>query len=237
MRELTVLADRAAVEETVAELLVKEIIDVQASRELCTIVLTGGTVGIGTLRAVVQSPRCADVAWDRVRILWGDERYVPAGHPDRNDGQADDALLRHVPLQPRNVFRFPASDSGLSLDSAAAAFENTIVSAFPEGFRADVTLCGIGPDGHVASLFPGHDHGMGTVVAVHDSPKPPSERLSLTFDALNTSRKIWIVCAGTDKADAVHRLMSGDATNTPAVLLNGLEETMVFADTSAASAL
>lgn len=237
MRELTVLADRAAVEQSVAELLVKEIIDVLAIRDECTIVLTGGTVGIGTLHAVARSPRCADISWDRVRILWGDERYVPAGHPDRNDEQADEALLRHVPVDSRKVLRFPSSDSGLSLETAAGEFTKMLVLEFPDGFHADVSLCGIGPDGHVASLFPGRDHGPGTVIAVHDSPKPPAERLSLTFEALNSSRKIWIVCAGTDKAEAVHRLMTDDAETTPAVRLKGLEETKVFADTSAASAL
>ncbi len=231
------LADRPAVEATVAEALIAEIMSVLERTDICTVVLTGGTVGIGSLRAVAESADCANVPWDRVRVLWGDERYVPTGHADRNDEQADAALLRQIPLDPSLVVRFPSSDGGLSVDDAAVAFEQELTEVFPAGFSADVALCGIGPDGHVASLFPGFDHGTGTVIAVRNSPKPPPERLSLTFDALNSARKVWIVCAGEDKADAVRRLMNNEADTTPAVLLAGIDETVVFADAAAASEL
>lgn len=236
VRILTVLSDRSAVENAVAERLISEISTVHSSQEFCTVVLTGGTVGIGTLRAVAASPRRDTVDWNRVRVLWGDERYVPAGDSDRNDHQADEALLHTVAIRPANVMRFPSSDSGLSLDAAAESFSRTLAAAFPEGLSLDIALCGIGPDGHVASLFPGFDHGEGhIVIPVPHSPKPPAERLSLTFTALNQARKMWIVCAGHDKADAVQRLMSNELNTTPAVALNGTEETVVFADTEAAS--
>lgn len=235
-RVLTVLRDRTAVEETVAERIIDEIIAVHATQKLCTIVLTGGTVGIGTLRAVAESPRRDTVEWERVRVLWGDERYVPAGDPDRNDRQADEALLHSVDVRAEHVIRFPSRDSGLSLDEAAESFAGTLAAEFPTGFAVDIVLCGIGPDGHVASLFPGYDHGMHrNVIPVRDSPKPPPERLTLTFTVLNTARKVWIVCAGADKADAVQRLMANELDTTPAVALSGTEETVVFADSSAAS--
>ncbi len=235
-RELRTFVDRAAVENAVAHAVVAEIRDAIAARGRADIVLTGGTVGIGTLGAISQLPEDSTVDWAKVRVWWGDERFVPAGHADRNDAQADTALLNSLPFDPTQVFRFPASDSGLTLVEARQSFDATLRAAFEGEPRFDVVLCGIGPDGHVASLFPGHDHGAGhLVIAVSDSPKPPAERLSLTFAALNAGRNVWIVCAGADKAEAVARVMRNDPPAvTPATALHGTESTVVWADAAAA---
>jgi 6-phosphogluconolactonase len=100
-------------------------------------------------------------------------------------------------------------------------------------------LSGIGPDGHTASLFPGFPHGEGhDAIAVSNSPKPPGERLSLTFDALNRGRHVWIVASGLDKADAVSRIVhDSPESETPAAALRGVDETVVWVDSDAASRL
>lgn len=234
-RELRTFVDRAAVENAVAHAVVAEIRDAITARGRADIVLTGGTVGIGTLVALAQLPEDSTIDWVRVRVWWGDERYVPAGHADRNDAQADAVLLSLLPLDPAQVFRFPALDSGLTLDEACESFDATLRSAFDGEPRFDVVLCGIGPDGHVASLFPGLNHGAGQlVIAVPNSPKPPAERLSLTFAALNAGRHVWIVCAGADKAEAVARVMHNEPPAvTPATALHGTESTIVWADAAA----
>lgn len=235
-RDIRIFVDRAAVENAVAHAVVAEIRDAIAARGLADVVLTGGTVGIGTLVAMSQLPEDSTIDWSKVRVWWGDERYVPAGHSDRNDAQADAAVLSTLPFDPAHIFRFPASDSGLTLDEARQSFDATLRAAFDGEPRFDVVLCGIGPDGHVASLFPGHDHGAGhLVIAVSDSPKPPAERLSLTFAALNAGRHVWIVCAGADKAEAVARVMHNEPPAvTPATALHGIESTIVWADAAAA---
>ena len=199
------------------------------------VVLTGGSVGIDVLKAVGNNPLVGSIDWSKVRIWWGDERFVAAGHADRNDAQAVEALLGSLPIEPRNVHSFPAAQ-GQSLAQARDDFAETLDREFDGQPHFDVVLNGIGPDGHVASLFPGLPHGNPGefVVAVDDSPKPPAMRLSLTFPALNAGEQVWVVAAGTDKADAIHALMNdGEADAVPAVLLEGTRETRVYVDSLA----
>lgn len=232
------LPDRSAVEAAVATDVLIELARAIAENGRADIVLTGGTVGIGSLAAIAHHPDRDEVDWREVRFWWGDERFVPTSDPDRNEGQATDALLGKLPLTLSHVFRFPAAD-GITLESARDRFEQTIRDEFLGEPRFDVVLCGIGPDGHVASLFPGREHGDGSrfVIAVDDSPKPPPRRLSMTFEALNRGNRVWIVCAGTDKADAIRRLMRGaPVSEIPATGLHGRIETALYID-DAASAL
>lgn len=234
-RRFVVLPTRSDVEDRVADQLLTEIVGAITTRGRADIVVTGGTVGIGSLAAARRNPRIHDIEWTRVHVWWGDERFVPAGHADRNDRQACVALFDHVPIPQANLHRFPAS-TGQSVEVARAEF----VARHPEGFpRFDVALNGVGPDGHVVSLFPGRDHGEShRVIAITNSPKPPAERLSFTFDALNQSQRVWIVAAGIDKADAIQRLADGAApSETPATGLHGTEETVVWLDADAASLL
>lgn len=231
------LPDRTAVETAVATDVLIELARAIADRGRADIVLTGGTVGIGSLAAIARHPDRDEIDWRAVRVWWGDERFVPTSNPDRNEVQATDALLGQLPLTLSNVFRFPAAD-GITLESARDRFELTIRDEFLGDPRFDLVLCGIGPDGHVASLFPGRDHGDGTqfVIAVDDSPKPPPRRLSLTFETLNRGDKVWIVCAGADKADAIGRLMQGaPVSEIPAAGLDGRVETALYLDVAASA--
>jgi 6-phosphogluconolactonase len=239
MRKLEVLDDRAAVERIVATALLDAIADATFARGRADIVITGGTVGIGTLAQVARIAEHRDIAWHLVHLWWGDERFVPTGDPDRNEGQAATALIDHIAIPERNVHAFPADD-GQGIGAARDAFRSEVRTELGEHPRFDVVLNGIGPDGHVASLFPGLPHGeLGDlVIALENSPKPPPARLSFTFEALNGGRRVWIVAAGDDKADAIARLMSGSPVDvTPASGLHGTDETVVFIDRAAASAL
>lgn len=203
------------------------------------IVLTGGTVGIDVLREVSTQPEVDEIDWSKVRIWWGDERFVPEGDSDRNELQAREALLNSLPLRPEHVHPFPADD-GQSLESALSKFRQE----FDEGFNGSpgfaLVLNGMGPDGHVASLFPGLDQGEAGdfVIAIDNSPKPPSKRLSLTFRALNSGEHVWIIAAGSDKAAAIAQVMTLEPTaECPATLLKGHESTRVYVDALAASEL
>ena len=232
-RRLTVFPTRVEVENHVATELLGVIDGAILTRGRADIVLTGGTVGIGCLVALERLVRNRSVAWDAVHVWWGDERFVPSGHEDRNDGQAERALLAHVSIPAENIHSFPTS-RGQTVDEACTEF----CAQFPDGFPDfDVVLNGIGPDGHVASLFPGSTYEIGSeVVAIHNSPKPPSERLSFTFEALNRASRVWIIAAGIDKSDAISRLMAeSPADVTPATALHGTVETAVFVDADAAS--
>lgn len=232
-RRFEILPDRAAVEKRVAGELVSVVLNALEGNGRADILITGGTVGIGTLAAVAQNPDVHNVDWSRVHVWWGDERFVAGDSPERNEQQARDALFSHIDIPDDNLHVFPA-DHGQTLDEARDEFLGRYADGFPS---FDVALNGIGPDGHVASLFPGLNHGSTeSVIAVHDSPKPPANRLSFTFAVLNTAQRVWVVAAGEDKADAITKLAAdNDEAETPAKALRGTLETIVWLDASAAS--
>ena len=113
--------DAAVLAQAAAARLVTRLVDAQAARGSASMVLTGGTVGISVLTALAQSPARDAVDWRRVDVWWGDERFLPAGDPERNDTQAVAALLGQLPLDPRRVHPLPASDGVDGSDVEAAA--------------------------------------------------------------------------------------------------------------------
>lgn len=209
------LADALAAE------LVAVLRDRQADGAIPCVVLTGGTGGAAALAALARRSGEPGVDWSRVRFLWGDERWLPTGDPARNDRLADDSLFAAVRVSRELVHRAAASDSGTSLDAAAADY------------------AGVGPDGHVASLFPGRPElrvvgpDAPSAVAVRDSPKPPPERISLTAPALNRADRVWLIAAGAGKRDAVADLF--EPRRSPAAALDGRIETVLWTDEAAAA--
>jgi 6-phosphogluconolactonase len=244
--EVLVQRDADAVAQAIAARLVTTIVEVQASRGRAHISLTGGGMGSACLAALLASPSRDAIDWGALHVWWGDERFLPRGHADRNETQARDALLDHVPLDPAHVHPMPSSDDGLDVDAAAAQYaEELRRHSRPEDHAAlpsfDVCLLGIGPDAHVASLFPQspalHETER-TVVGVHSSPKPPPVRVSLTLPALQTSTEVWIIADGRGKADALRLALSGAGpVQVPAAGARGRERTLVIIDEEAASAL
>jgi 6-phosphogluconolactonase len=230
-----------ALAQTVAERLVDLLSRVQAEGRVPVVGLTGGTIAAKIHAALVTASR-ERVDWSRVDLWWGDERYVPADDPDRNARQAAESLLDHVGVSAARVHEMPASDGGhASLDEAAAAYADEVRRVGTGAF--DVLMLGVGPDGHVASLFPGYpqlDVDDTVAVPVTDSPKPPPERISLTFGALNRSRAVWFVASGEGKADAVARALADPAPDpheVPAAGVHGEAETTWFLDEDAAARL
>lgn len=209
-------------------------------RPIVHVCLTGGSVGIGVLAAIARQHDVQSLEWDRVHVWWGDERWLPAGDPERNDHQATEALLSHIPIPEGNVHRFPASDDGLTLDVAAESYAAELQShggenEFP---TFDIMFLGVGPDGHVASLFPhfAQVHSEATVVAVRSSPKPPPERLSLTFAVINSSDRVWLALSGEDKASPIGLALAGASRDlVPVAAVKGQLETVFWVDTEAAA--
>lgn len=263
--DVEVLPDAAALAEHVARRLLEALAAAQAEGRVPAIALTGGTIA-DQVHAVVarlvratpepgtsQSPGAGDVPpespageaapqvdWSRVDVWWGDERFVPAYDPERNALQARRALLDHLPLDPARVHEVPASDSGVGDVEAAAAAYSQAVRERGSG-RFDVVMLGVGPDGHVASLFPGSpqlDVEDRVAVAVTDSPKPPPQRVSLTYGALNRAAEVWFLVSGEGKAEAVAKAHAGtDRHEIPATGVHGQERTVWLLDEAAASRL
>jgi len=159
-----------------------------------SLVLAGGT----TPRRCYELLSRMEVDWGRVSILFGDERCVRPDHPDSNYRMAREALLDRV--SPATVYRMPAE---LGPDEAAGLYAHVVAAVAP----LDVVVLGVGEDGHTASLFPGHPalNAAGLAVGIRDSPKPPSQRVTLTLAALQAARRVIILATGAGKADAVAR--------------------------------
>lgn len=234
---LVVHPTRARLSAGIGARLALAVLDAQAERGWADVSLTGGTMGSSLVAALAESPLRELVDWERVGIWWGDERYLPAGDADRNDTQNDDAGLRSLGIPAEHVHRVPGPDSSDSAEDAAQAYEEALREHGRGTF--DVMILGVGPDGHVASLFPGHPAQLSDdaiAVAVHDSPKPPPDRVSLTLGCLARSRQVWFVVAGDDKAQAVADGMAGAGPErSSAAQVRGQQATLWLVDQSAAS--
>ncbi|MDQ0990231.1 6-phosphogluconolactonase [Streptomyces sp. V3I7] len=246
--QLVVHRDKELMAQAAAARLITKIVDAQSSRGSASVVLTGGRNGNGLLAALAAAPARDAVDWGRLDLWWGDERFLPEGDPERNYTQAREALLDAVPLDPKRVHPMPASDGpyGSDVDAAAEAYAEELArAAGPENHGSvpvfDVLLLGVGPDTHVASLFPelpGVRETERTVIGVHGAPKPPPTRISLTLPAIRAAREVWLLAAGEDKAQAVAMALSGTGEiQAPAAGARGRSRTLWLLDSAAASQL
>ncbi|XP_059444166.1 probable 6-phosphogluconolactonase 4, chloroplastic [Corylus avellana] len=211
-----------------------------------SVVLSGGSL-IETLRKLVEPPYIGSVDWSKWHVFWLDERVVPKTHKDSNYKLAYDGLLSKVPILPGNVY---AINDALSAEGAADDYEtrlkrlvgNTnVLAVSASGFpKFDLMLLGMGPDGHVASLFPGHHllrENKRWVTFIKDSPKPPPVRITFTFPVINSSAYIALVVTGAPQAKAVQRAL-GKGQNSdklPVQMVSPEGELTWFLDRDAAS--
>ena len=236
--------DREALAVAVAGELVARLVDAQADGGVPQIALTGGSVADAVHRELArltqESEVGAEVDWARVVFWWGDERFVEPASADRNERQARELFLDLVEVDPALVHPMPSTESAESAEAGAAAYGAELRAHGSGAF--EVVMLGVGPDAHVASLFPGYpqlDLDDDIAVAVHDSPKPPPDRITLTLPCLNRTRAVWFVVSGEDKAAAVALALAEgtDVHDAPAAGVSGQDETIWFLDRAAASRL
>ena len=234
---VVVVPDADVLAATVAARLVARIVDAQAERGAASVVLTGGRIAAKVLVAVQDLAEAAAVDWSRVDLWWGDERFLRAGDPDRNETQAREALLDDLPLDPAKVHAMPASDGpdGDDAEAAAERYARELAAGGTDLPAFDLLMLGVGEDGHVASLFPGYPglQATGTTAAVHDSPKPPPTRITLTMPAIQSADEVWLIAAGPDKAASVGAALNGDK-DLPAAHAAGTTKTYWLLDSAAA---
>ncbi len=230
------------------------LIDAQSVATPVHVAVTGGSILIDVLRAAGEDPLRDAVDWSSVHVWWGDERFVPAGHADRIDTDAMDALFGRVPLPPENIHPVPGPDRVADVAAAAQAYTEELAQHAAPGAQVPelaVVLLGMGPDGHVASLFPGRpslaDESLGAL-AEADSPKPPPERVSLTLPTINSAHQVWLIVSGEGKAPAVAAALgatslpeseggTGDGATVPAGRVNARGRTLWLVDVAATTAL
>jgi len=252
VKRVVIAADAAELATSVADRFYVRVGKRTRAGKTVHISLTGGGMGTAVLRAAAAHPDAADLDWSLVHFWWSDERFVPSGSSDRNEVGATEAFFSKVDVPEANIHRMAASDDGLDIDAAAAAYADELAAFGPAPTAAtgilsgewpsfDVCFLGVGPDGHIASLFPDRaEIGITDrcAVPVHDSPKPPPERITLTRPVINSSKRIWLVLAGTDKASALGLALAGASYHSvPAAGAKGRRRTVFFVDEQAAAAV
>lgn len=230
--EIFVYDGAAAVAEALATRLTATVVELQAAGRTPQLCLTGGRIATRAYEQLAHDGGGA-ANWSQVDLWWGDERFVAASDADRNAKQALDLLREPLGLDPSRVHEMPAADGDADLDAAAAAYRAELGETV-----FDVCLLGMGPDGHVASLFPDHPSSStpGEVIAVRDSPKPPPLRVSVTMAVINRSREAWFLVSGEDKAEAAAQALTSSAP-LPAAQVEAADRTVWLLDTDAASRL
>ncbi|XP_051138023.1 probable 6-phosphogluconolactonase 4, chloroplastic [Andrographis paniculata] len=219
-----------------------------AGRNSFTVVISGGSL-VKSLRKLIEPPYIESVDWSKWHVFWVDERVVPKDHPDSNYLLASNEFLSKVPIPAGNIHSI---NDAVSAEGAADDYEaclkrliehkvidQTAANGFP---KFDLMLLGMGPDGHIASLFPGHpllQENKKLVTSIKDSPKPPPERISFTLPVINSSAAVALIVAGASKSAAVHTALSSssDPNALPVQLVAPQGELVWFLDNEAASKL
>ena len=231
---ITVQPDPEGVSRTVANRMAGAILRTLATHDVAHICITGGRGGHGALASLAQD---AGIDWERVHVWWSDERFVPAGDPQRNDTMAREALLDVVDLPTANVHPMPSSDDFAEVGDAADAYVAELAEFGDPGPPFCISILGMGEDGHVASLFPEHPGLRQTrpAFAVTDSPKPPPVRVSMSFDVINTADEVVLIASGAGKADAVGMFVNDPGPlAVPAAGVHGRSLTLLVVDEAAA---
>ncbi|GAB3293437.1 6-phosphogluconolactonase [Parasphingorhabdus pacifica] len=245
MNEVIAHDDGAELAASAAARLITRLVDAQVEHGEASVVLTGGRAGISVLDQIRLSPARDVVRWSKVNVYWGDERFLPAGDAERNETQARAALLDHVDIDPARVHPMAPSGGRFGDDAeAAAAHYAQVLAATAERAtdvpvpRFDVLMLGVGEEGHTASLFPDTPYVREfdrMVVGVHDCPKPPPTRISLTLPAIRAAAEVWLMTTGAAKAGPVAAALGGaDPAEIPASGARGRDRTLWLLDEEAA---
>lgn len=256
-RQVIVYSSAELLSKATAERILLCIGDYLNHQQLVNVALTGGRDANDIYDFIRMSELSETVDWKRVHIWWSDERFVPVEDQERNEGQAREAWLNSLTeqnlLPESNIHTMPAdsrssqqiasasdADNDAALQKAAQAYNDEIVHFLGNTPSFDLSIFGVGPDGHFASLFPDRSEvtltdSQTNVVGVSNSPKLPPLRLSLTIPCIRRSRKVWFFASTSEKTQAVKAALSvHDSPHVPSSFGNGLEETLWLVDNDAA---
>jgi len=224
--DVRIVADEGELIREVVELANFRIVQQLEETDAFHLALTGGTLGIAISENLVHAWNANPEKFAGLHLWWGDERFVPEMSEERNARPVLVGLSEDSPIHVHEVL---SSDANVDVEVSARRYNADLA-----GIDMDLTLLGLGPDGHIASLFPGKwEEGEGrNAIPVIDSPKPPLQRVSFSMSKINTSHAVWFVAVGREKHEAVAKIIGRDAS-IPATHVHGNIETLLFADRAA----
>lgn len=224
--DLRILANESELVEVVVELAISRILQRLETGGVFHLALTGGSLGIQVSEELVALWNEKPEKFSGLHLWWADERFVSEMSAERNalpvlQGLNSDSLI--------HIHQVLPADSKIDVEIAAKRY-----SADLFGVEMDLTLLGLGPDGHVASLFPGqwNENEERSTISVVDSPKPPPQRVSFSLSKINSSHSVWFIVSGAEKHEAVAKIIARDAS-IPATYIHAKEETLLFVDRAA----
>jgi 6-phosphogluconolactonase len=223
--DLTLYADQAELLREVTSQLIEVIETGLRINGVFHLALTGGTLGSDLTRALVANWNAHPEMYQGLHMWWSDERFVERSSAEQNSSPA----LESVTNKNVTIHMLCASDEVANINIAVEDY----LAQLGDNFM-DLTILGLGPDGHVASLFPGSAHidRLEKVIAITNSPKPPAVRATFTLSMINASTLVWIIAAGASKADAVTKIIEGDLS-IPASYVRAADHTRLIVDTDA----
>lgn len=236
-RTIEVLPDKTSLIQRSLDLILEKLRLAILDRGSFSIALSGGSTPKPLYEALAQQ----DLPWDKILVLWGDERYVPPNHPDSNEGMARAAWLSRVPIPPENIYPMPTNEADPA--KAAQKYEQTLQQVFqtpPGTFPAvDLILLGMGDDGHTASLFP-HTEALQVkdrLITVGNKDGQP--RITFTAPLINQGRCVMFLVAGASKQPALSQVFAdeADATLYPSRLIQPAGELWWLLDQAAGEQL
>jgi 6-phosphogluconolactonase len=235
MSPTVIVDDRARRVKAFVDLLEETAAEATALRGRFAMAVTGG----GDALVFLPPLAAARADWARTDVFWGDDRAVAPDHDDSNYGQARELWLDRAAIPAERVHRMHGERP--DLDAAARDYEATLVGALGAAPILDFVFLGVGPDGHVCSLFPGHpllEERTRLAAAVHDSPKPPPGRITLTLPVLTRARLIVVTAEGERKAEAMRAAIDDPASPLPiARVMREAPRVVVLLDPAAAGLL
>jgi 6-phosphogluconolactonase len=223
--DISMYSDSAALVSAAVDEAIELISQQLLVKDVCHIALTGGTLGTQFAQALAEKLNSHVADLTGLHIWFSDERFDGAESPLRNSQPVRISLKNNSVT----VHEVQSTDDGVNVIEAAAAYEAEL-----QDITMDICILGLGPDGHVASLFPNHWNPQLTAraIPITDSPKPPPQRVSFSMNFINTSQEVWIIAAGEGKAPAVTQILEGDQS-IPAGHVMATQVTRLFVDTAA----
>lgn len=224
--DIKISANKIELAVTVADLVISRIRHGLHTTGTFHLALTGGSLGLMISELLVAHWNDEPEKFVGLHLWWGDERFVPELSEERNARPVLTTLNADSPI---HIHQVSSPDSSIRVEVAAKRY-----SADLFGIEMDLSLLGLGEDGHVASLFPGqwHEDEKRSAIEVMDSPKPPRQRVTFSISKINESESVWFIVSGREKHDALEKILARDGS-VPATHVRGKVETLLFADLDA----